>query len=153
LHPRSFASPMFGTDRTFSMSAAGQASSSALVSCGASFKVTGIDRVQTYVSFAREAVSTRRAQFEGRRRVNSIRRRCIRRGAEPSRAAGLQRPQANGPRDDESYPARRRRRDMSMGLSRRPANALTVLASSRSGGTRCRVQSAGPNSASKVCST
>jgi SAM-dependent methyltransferase len=38
--------------------------SSALVSFGASIKVTGIDPVQTYVSFAREAVSTRCAQFE-----------------------------------------------------------------------------------------
>ena len=37
--------------------------SSALVSFGASI-VTGIDPVQTYVSFAREAVSTRRAQFK-----------------------------------------------------------------------------------------
>jgi SAM-dependent methyltransferase len=38
--------------------------SRALVSFEASVKITGIDPVQDYVSFAREAVSTRRAQFE-----------------------------------------------------------------------------------------
>ena len=38
--------------------------SRALVSFGDIVKVTGIDPVQAYLSFAREAVPTRRAQFE-----------------------------------------------------------------------------------------